>query len=648
MGRGARLRIIGRAEDTATGVGVALKVISAAGADAAEQARFEREGQVLSNLDHPGIVRVVAFGALEVPCPDGLGRRLEVGSPYIAMEWLDGEDLQARQRRSPLSLRQSLDVGRQVAMALAAAHGAGVVHRDIKPSNIFLIGGTDTQPKSGIVGPVTMGNPERVPQTPSGRRRGSGGGAALDDSAVHRLQLGPSQIRTKLVDFGVASSSDVRLTRTGAVVRTAAYMAPEQARGDAAPDARSDIYSLGATLFELIAGQPATHVEAQLHRHPGPPRHHLRAAPLGPAARRPAPPRRARPLHALVDPRRAPATSAREVAAAIDDLLRDPNLPGLARAAGAAGRAHQLGDAPGDHAGGAPRGQGRRRRTWELDRLREHGADALPPSATIRWWHTSGCSAPTGTRGRGPWSSASPWRPGGRGSAWPRGGCGSTGRGRPGEVVDHASALAREAGPGGLLADANTADLARGRFQFKMLPRGIAMVVGLGVKRDAGAVAPFVGRDAEFIATLSAYDRCVEDTTPVIVTVSGAPGIGESRLGREFLGRLMTRPEAGDGPAGLSGAHPPRLMHTRCESYGKGQALGVAADALRSLLGLPKGASLEQTETAIFERTQGGASFIGKIVPQAGQQVPGAPPRQPAVPERHQIPAAPATRSGCR
>ncbi len=139
VGRGAA-GIVYRAGDAVTGIAVALKVISAAGADAAEQARFEREGQVLSELDHPGIVRVVAFGSLETPCPDGLGRRLETGSPYIAMEWLEGEDLQARQRRAPLTLRQSLEVGRQVAHALGAAHDAGVVHRDIKPSNIFLIG----------------------------------------------------------------------------------------------------------------------------------------------------------------------------------------------------------------------------------------------------------------------------------------------------------------------------------------------------------------------------------------------------------------------------------------------------------------------------------------------------------------------------
>src|SRR6202008_4045020 len=66
----------------------------------------------------------------------------------------------------------------------------------------------------------------------------------------------PPRLVTKLVDFGVAATNDVRLTKTGAVVGTPAYMAPEQAQGDATSDARSDIYSLGATMFELIAGRP--------------------------------------------------------------------------------------------------------------------------------------------------------------------------------------------------------------------------------------------------------------------------------------------------------------------------------------------------------------------------------------------------------
>src|SRR5690606_1369202 len=105
----------------------------------------------------------------------------------------------------------ALEVGAQVADALAYAHGVGIVHRDIKPSNVILVG--------------------------------SGPG-------------GDGKLVAKLVDFGVASAEDARLTRTGAIIGTPAYMAPEQARGDAEVHARADIYGLGATLFEMIAGRP--------------------------------------------------------------------------------------------------------------------------------------------------------------------------------------------------------------------------------------------------------------------------------------------------------------------------------------------------------------------------------------------------------
>jgi serine/threonine protein kinase/tetratricopeptide (TPR) repeat protein len=583
VGRGAA-GIVYRAHDAVTQVPVALKVISAAGADAADQARFEREGQVLSELDHPGIVRVVAFGSLEVPCFDGLGRRLEVGSPYIAMEWLDGEDLQARQRRAPLALRQALEVGRQVALALGAAHDAGVVHRDIKPSNIFLTGGffddmplAETSPTSGVVDHDAL----------------DVGEASLDDSAVRQLKLGVVLPRTKLVDFGVASSSDVRLTRTGAVVGTPAYMAPEQARGDASADARSDIYSLGATLFELVAGRPP---------HIGP----NSIATLARLVTTPAPrlsellldvPLKLDALvHSMLssNPDERPS-SAREVASALEELLRDPDLPGLARPAEPRVELTSSGTRLVTTLVALHVARGEER-TWEIERLREHGADALPLGDDSLVAHLGAQRAHGDEGARALELGLTLAARGARVGV-------ATGRMRvdrtrsAGEVVDQASALAREAGPGGLLADANTADLARGRFQFKMLPRGIAMVVGLGVRRDAGTMAPFVGRDAEFISTLSAYDRCVEDSTPMVVTVSGPPGIGKSRLGREFISRLTARPEAADGHA-----RAPRLMLMRCESYGRGQALGVATDALRALLGLPKGASIEQAEAALADR----------------------------------------------
>src|SRR5690606_16572514 len=202
VGRGG-VGIVYRAHDLVTDQPVALKVInSEAGVAPEEEERLMREGEVLANLDHPGIVKTVAFGVLE-----------DTGLPFVAMEWLDGEDLASFTRKNPVSIAEAMTLALRVGQALQAAHDAGIIHRDIKPGNIFLC------------------------------RKG--------DAPATLFDLEP-----KLVDFGVAARGDIRLTRTGDVVGTPAYMAPEQARGDAPVDARSDIYSLGATLFELIAGRP--------------------------------------------------------------------------------------------------------------------------------------------------------------------------------------------------------------------------------------------------------------------------------------------------------------------------------------------------------------------------------------------------------
>jgi serine/threonine protein kinase len=136
------------------------------------------------------------------------------------MEWLDGEDLSRRLRRSRLSLDETLRLVTGVAEALGAAHARGIIHRDLKPSNLFLVGG----------------RPEQV----------------------------------KLVDFGIAQLGDLsRMTRTGMALGTPAYMAPEQARGDDSLDLRADLFSLGCVLFECVTGQSAfkgAHVVALLRR----------------------------------------------------------------------------------------------------------------------------------------------------------------------------------------------------------------------------------------------------------------------------------------------------------------------------------------------------------------------------------------------
>ena len=104
VGRGG-VGIVYRATDEVSKAPVALKVIAIPGVDAGEEARFGREGRVLAGLSHPGIVSVVAFG------------QLDEGHPYVAMEWLDGEDIAQRQKRAPLTLGQAVEVGAHVADA---------------------------------------------------------------------------------------------------------------------------------------------------------------------------------------------------------------------------------------------------------------------------------------------------------------------------------------------------------------------------------------------------------------------------------------------------------------------------------------------------------------------------------------------------
>ncbi|HEY8072730.1 MAG TPA: protein kinase, partial [Labilithrix sp.] len=184
-----------RAKDRLTGGAVAIKVLHAsAGRDLD---RFKREAQILAEVTHPRIVKYVAHGVSG-------GVR-----PWLAMEWLEGEDLGQRLARQGLGLVDTLTVARRICEALAALHDKAIVHRDIKPSNIFLSAGKTDQ--------------------------------------------------VKLLDLGVARIMNASRpsTRSGVMVGTPGYMAPEQARGMLDIDARADVFSLGCVMFECLANRPA-------------------------------------------------------------------------------------------------------------------------------------------------------------------------------------------------------------------------------------------------------------------------------------------------------------------------------------------------------------------------------------------------------
>jgi serine/threonine protein kinase/tetratricopeptide (TPR) repeat protein len=183
-----------RALDLQTNEHVAVKISENSGITLSD--RFQQEANCLAEMAHPAIVRYIAHG------------KTSQGQHYLAMEWLDGETLEDRLQKGPILLPDVLRVARRIAEALDAAHTRGVIHRDIKPANIFL---------------------------PDG------------DLA-----------KVKLLDFGIArrvfEPTTMRMTQSGSVIGTAMYMAPEQAQGAPDIDGRVDIYALGCVLFESATG----------------------------------------------------------------------------------------------------------------------------------------------------------------------------------------------------------------------------------------------------------------------------------------------------------------------------------------------------------------------------------------------------------
>jgi eukaryotic-like serine/threonine-protein kinase len=179
---------------------VALKTMSSLASDDTARKRFWREARAAASVNHPHVCQIYEIGE-------------EAGDLFIAMELLEGEALADRLRRGALSVAETIPIGLEMLAALAALHSRGIIHRDLKPSNVFL---------------TTHG--------------------------------------VKLLDFGLARpslrerepslASDAGLTRTGMVVGTPRYMAPEQVTGETV-DARCDLFAAGAILFEMLAGRPA-------------------------------------------------------------------------------------------------------------------------------------------------------------------------------------------------------------------------------------------------------------------------------------------------------------------------------------------------------------------------------------------------------
>src|SRR4029078_10872176 len=193
-----------RAKDTKLGREVALKILPASFTNDPDRlARFRREAQILASINHPHIGAIYGLDEAD-------------GTQFLVLELVDGESLDKRIARGRIPIEEALAIGKQIAEALQAAHEKGIIHRDLKPANIALT-------KDGAVKVLDSGLAKAA--------------EALD---LEEITSSPTM------------TTSPRLTRVGAVLGTAAYMAPEQAQG-APVDKRADIWAFGVIVYEMLA-----------------------------------------------------------------------------------------------------------------------------------------------------------------------------------------------------------------------------------------------------------------------------------------------------------------------------------------------------------------------------------------------------------
>jgi ABC-type transport system substrate-binding protein len=217
LGRGG-MGVVYKAHDPLLNREVAIKLIPPALLSTEAEQRFQREAQLVGQMDYPAIVPIYDFGKHE-------------GSLFFVMPVVQGTNLRGFLREQALTLGEVIDIGVQVAEALEYSHARGVIHRDIKPENVMV-------------------------------SREEGG-----------------RVRVRIMDFGLArAATESRITKTGTIAGTLAYLSPEQVAAASGVDQRSDIYSLGTVLYECLTGEPPFSGELQsilyriVHEIPQPPR----------------------------------------------------------------------------------------------------------------------------------------------------------------------------------------------------------------------------------------------------------------------------------------------------------------------------------------------------------------------------------------
>jgi eukaryotic-like serine/threonine-protein kinase len=553
VGAGAMSSIY-RARHPDTGHVVAIKVLEAATGD---PDRFLREAKLLASLRHPAIVRYLDHG------------HTPKGQLYLAMQWLDGEDLGQRLARGGLTMAESVVLCLRVAGALAEAHERRIVHRDVKPANIFLPGGS------------------------------------LDEAV--------------LLDFGVArpERATEQLTVTGALIGTPSYMAPEQVRGEPVC-ARADVFALGCVLYECLAGRPAFLAE------------HVLGVLARVLFQQPAPITELRPevpaaLAELVAstlakrPEERPADAA-AVAAALAALghLEGGTPPRHARPPALSTAEQRLVSVViAGHPEGAPEHELHAAASRYGASLERVTSGILVAALTARASATD--QADDAANLALALSEVIPLAP--IAVATGRGVVGGT---LPvGEAVDRGAQLLSTGAPGVWL-DEVTEALLRGRFEIDeggrlcaagAEPRSLSTRPearsGASARRLLGKPTPFVGREHELAVLDAAWADGLARSAARVVLITAPAGVGKSRLLYEWLRRLDAR------------AEPVRVLRCRGERASAGTPHVLAAQLLRRSAGIDDGATDEAQRIALESTLRGhldaaelprALSFLGELL----------------------------------
>ncbi len=565
-----------RAHDRVSGEAVAVKIISDQRGH--RTARFAREVELLAELSHPGIVRYIAHG--ETPS----------GEIFLAMEWLDGEDLDRRLEREPLTMSEAVTLATRVAEALGAAHARGIVHRDLKPSNLFLPGGAIEQ--------------------------------------------------VKVLDFGVARREGrTQLTQTGTMIGTPGYMAPEQARNSGMIDARADVFALGCVLFQCLTrtsafeGDNIAGVLGKILFGESP-----RVSALWPEV--------PEELDALVarmlakDPALRPSDGANLAAAlaALGPLVPSagPSTgPGTSSAITALERRFLsvivVGSAtaePGQGDEGDEVCEALRQAIKPYHGRLEQLADESTIVVLEADQHVATDQAVQAAR------CALAMRPfaKGRPMALAMGRAESARKLPEGDVMGRASGLLSHLAPAPgalppIALDEVIAGLLDARFDVIEREAGLMLygerALPQGARTLLGRPTACVGRDWELGALAAIFEECIDEAEARVVVVTGAAGMGKTRLAAEFLSRVRQR------------RGPLVLWPGRGDSLRAGSTLDLLAQALRGALGIQESEPLlarrDKIRQRVAEHVPAGeqkrvAEFLGELVgtPFPGNDEPGA------------------------